>query len=178
MFDSEIISESLLLFTNSLKIIMSDIVYLTAERARELEEELRYLKIQGRKEIAQKIAEARSHGDLSENAEYDAAKQEQELHELKIANIQKTLAKAQIIKPEELPNDKVYILSKVKIKNVTKNEEMEVMLVSPQEADFEKNKMSVTSPIGKALLGKVVGDVVEITVPAGKLIYEILEISR
>lgn len=157
---------------------MSDIVYLTAERARELEEELRYLKLHGRKEIAQKIADARSHGDLSENAEYDAAKQEQELHELKISNLQKTLAKAQIIKPEELPNDKVYILSKVKIKNITKNEEMEVILVSPQEADFEKNKMSVSSPIGKALLGKVVGDVVEITVPAGKLIYEILDISR
>ena len=157
---------------------MSHTVYLTAERARELEQELHELKTKGRKRIADKIAEARSHGDLSENAEYEAAKHEQELHELKIANLEQTLMNAQIIKPEELPNDKIYILSKVKIKNKKNDSIMEVILVSPEEADFEQNKMSVTSPIGKALLGKVVGDEVEIKVPAGVITYEILEISR
>ena len=157
---------------------MSGIVYLTAERARELEEDLRKLKTKGRKMIADKIAEARSHGDLSENAEYEAAKHEQELHELKIANLERTLMNAQIIKPEELPNDKIYILTKVKMKNKKNNSIMEIILVSPEEADFELNKMSVTSPIGKALLGKVVGDEVEVKVPSGIMVYEILEISR
>lgn len=157
---------------------MSNTVYLTAERARELEQELHILKTKGRKRIADKIAEARSHGDLSENAEYEAAKHEQELHELKIANLERTLMNAQIIKPEELPNDKIYILSKVKIKNKKNDSIMDVILVSPEEADFEQNKMSVTSPIGKALLGKVVGDEVDIKVPAGVITYEILEISR
>lgn len=157
---------------------MSGTVYLTAERARELEEELHKLKTKGRKMIADKIAEARSHGDLSENAEYEAAKHEQELHELKIANLERTLINAQIIKPEELPNDKIYILSKVKMKNKKNDSIMEVILVSPEEADFELNKMSVTSPIGKALLGRVVGDEVEIKIPAGIIVYEILEISR
>jgi len=157
---------------------MSKTVYLTAERARELQEELQILKTKGRKEIARKIAEARSHGDLSENAEYEAAKHEQELHELKIANLSMTLVNAQIIKPEELPNDKIYILTKAKVKNLKNNSIMEVTLVSAEEADFEKNKMSVSSPIGKALLGKKVGDIVEINIPAGKINYEILDISR
>ena len=145
---------------------MSGTVYLTAERAHELEEELHKLKTKGRKMIADKIAEARSHGDLSENAEYEAA------------NLERTLINAQIIKPDELPNDKIYILSKVKMKNKKNDSIMEVILVSPEEADFELNKMSVTSPIGKALLGRVVGDEVEIKIPAGIIVYEILEISK
>jgi transcription elongation factor GreA len=157
---------------------MADVVYLTAERARELEQELHELKTKGRKRIADKIAEARSHGDLSENAEYEAAKHEQELHEMKIANLERTLMNAQIIKPEELPNDKIYILSKVKMLNQKTNKEMQVILVSPEEADFEKNKMSVTSPIGKALLGKKIGDEIDVKVPAGTIKYKILEISR
>jgi len=157
---------------------MADVVYLTAERARELEQELHELKTKGRKLIADKIAEARSHGDLSENAEYEAAKHEQELHEMKIANLERTLMNAQIIKPEELPNDKIYILSKVKMLNQKTNKEMQVILVSPEEADFEKNKMSVTSPIGKALLGKKIGDEIDVKVPAGTIKYKILEISR
>ena len=157
---------------------MANVVYLTAERARELEQELHELKSKGRRKIADKIAEARSHGDLSENAEYEAAKHEQELHELKIANLERTLMNAQIIKPEELPNDKIYILSKVKMKNKKNDSIMNVILVSPEEADFEKNKMSVTSPIGRALLGKKLGDEVEIKVPVGIITYEILEISR
>jgi transcription elongation factor GreA len=151
---------------------------MTIDRVRELEEEIRYLKTVKRKEIAQKIAEARSHGDLSENAEYDAAKNEQGLLEMKISNLEHTLSRVQVIKPEELPNDKVYILSKVKLKNLKNNQIIDYTLVSAEEADFEKKKLSVTSPIGKALMGRVIGDKVEISVPAGKLIFEILDISK
>jgi transcription elongation factor GreA len=157
---------------------MSDTVYLTIDRAREIEEEIRDLKFRARREIAQKIADARSHGDLSENAEYEAAKHEQELLEIKISKLEGMLAKAQIIKPEELPSDKIYILSKVKVKNVKTNKHFEYTLVSPEEADFEKKKISVTSPIGKALLGRTKGDVVEIVVPAGRTTFEIIEISK
>lgn len=153
-------------------------VYLTRERLRELENELRELKVQGRAEIAQKIAEARGYGDLSENAEYDAAKEAQQHHELRIAKLEETLSRAQIIDSTDLPNDKVYILSLVKLKDLKTGEEQEYRLVSPEEADFEKNKISVTSPFGKGLMGKTKGDVVEIKVPAGVLRYKILEISR
>lgn len=157
---------------------MSDVVYLTHERAVELELELIELKTKGRKEIASKISDARSHGDLSENAEYEAAKHEQELFELRISNLEKTLSKAQIIRPDELPNDKVYILSKVTLKNTKNNAIFDYILVSAAEADFEKKKLSVTSPIGKALMGKIIGDIVEINIPAGKTTFEILNISR
>jgi transcription elongation factor GreA len=157
---------------------MSDIVYVTKERVMEIESELRELKGKGRREIAQKIADARSHGDLSENAEYEAAKHEQELLEIKIGNFEITLSKVQIITPEELPNDKIYILSKVKLKNKVNNSIMDCILVSPEEADFEKRKLSVTSPIGKALMGKKIGDTAEILAPAGKIEYEILDISK
>jgi len=157
---------------------MPDVVYITVERVRELEEEVRILKTRGRREIAQKIAEARSHGDLSENAEYEAAKHEQELHEIKISRIEQTLSKVQVIKPEEMPSDKIYILSKVKLRNKKNNAVFDYILVSPEEADFEKKKLSVTSPIGKALMGKVLGDEVEIVAPAGKQVYEILDISK
>jgi transcription elongation factor GreA len=153
-------------------------VYLTRERLRELENELRELKVQGRAEIAQKIAEARGYGDLSENAEYDAAKEAQQHHELRIAKLEETLSRAQIIDSTDLPNDKVYILSLVKLKDLKTGEEQEYRLVSPEEADFEKNKISVTSPFGKGLMGKTKGEVVEIKVPAGVLRYKILEISR
>ncbi|MCX7880289.1 MAG: transcription elongation factor GreA [Ignavibacteria bacterium] len=157
---------------------MGDAVYLTEEKFLELQQKLVELKTKGRKEVAQKIAEARSHGDLSENSEYDAAKHQQELLEIEIAKLEATLSKAQVIRPEELPNDKVYILSKVKVKNLKLNKVIEYMLVSPEEADFEKGKISVTSPIGKALLGKKTGDVVEFQAPAGKTQLEILEINR
>jgi transcription elongation factor GreA len=151
---------------------------MTYERVKELEEELRDLKLRGRREVAQKIADARSHGDLSENAEYDAAKHDQELLEIKISNLETTLSKVQVIKPEDLPNDKIYILSKVKLKNLKNNTPIEYMLVSAEEADFEKRKLSVTSPLGKALLGKNIGDLVEINVPAGKIQYEVIDISK
>lgn len=157
---------------------MQDVVYMTYERVKELEQEIFELKTKGRKEIANKIADARSHGDLSENAEYDAAKHEQELLEIKINKLETMLAKVQVIKPEDLPNDKIYILSKVKLKNKKNNSLIEYTMVSPEEADFEKRKLSVDSPVGKALMGKTVGEIAEITAPAGKVQYEILEISK
>jgi len=153
-------------------------VYLTRERLVELEKQLRELKINGRAEMATKIAEARSYGDLSENAEYDAAKEAQQHLELRIQKIEETLVRARIIESSDLPNDKVYILSKVKLKDMKTKETIEYLLVSPEEADFDKNKISVTSPIGKALMGKKSGEVLKIKVPAGFLEYKILDVTR
>jgi len=153
-------------------------VYLTRERLVEMEQELRELKTNGRKSVAMKIADARGHGDLSENAEYDAAKEEQQHLELRIARLEQTLSRAKIIEARDLPNDKIYILTRVKLKDLKTNELHEYLLVSPEESNYEENKISVTSPIGKALLGKVKGDTVDITVPAGLLRYQILDISR
>lgn len=157
---------------------MSDRVYMTKERVHEIEEELYELKTKGRKQMAEKIAEARSHGDLSENADYDAAKNEQGLMEMKIGKLEQMLSKAQIIDPNEFPDDKVYILSKVKIKNIKSGDILEYYLVGDAEADFEKKKISVTSPVGKALIGKKIGEIAEFKVPAGLIQYEILEISK
>lgn len=153
-------------------------VYLTRERLTEMEQELKQLKTAGRAEMAQKIAEARGYGDLSENAEYDAAKEAQGLMELKISKLEETLARARVIEGSDLPNDKVYILSLVKLKDTKTGEVLEYRLVSQEEADFDKNKISVTSPIGKGLIGKTKGEVVKIKVPAGSFEYKILEISR
>ncbi len=157
---------------------VSDTVYLTRERLVALEQELHELKTNGRKLIAAQIAEARAHGDLSENAEYDAAKEAQQHHELKISKIELTLSRAKIIDAKDLPNDKVYILSRVTLKDLKSEKEFQYLLVSPEESDFEANKISVTSPIGKALLGKVKGETVEIKVPVGLLRYRILDIQR
>ncbi len=156
----------------------SEAVYLTRERLLALEAELRQLKTDGRRTIAQKIADARGHGDLTENAEYDAAKEEQQHLEMKISKLELTLAHAKIIEAKDLPNDKIYILSRVKLKDLISGTDYEYLLVSPEESNFEENKISVTSPIGKALLGKVKGDTVEIKVPAGTLKYKILDINR
>jgi transcription elongation factor GreA len=153
-------------------------VYLTRERLIQLEQELHDLKTRGRRDMAQKIAEARGHGDLSENAEYDAAKEEQEHLEMRIGKLELTLARANIIDARDLPNDKVYILSRVKLLDMRTNDEFEYLLVSPEEADFELDKISVTSPIGKSLLGREKGECVEIKVPAGLLRYKILDINR
>lgn len=153
-------------------------VYLTRERLVEMEQELHDLKTNGRKQIAQKIADARGHGDLSENAEYDAAKEEQQHLELKISRLEHTLSRAKIIDARDLPNDKIYILSRVTLKDLKTNETFEYLLVSPEESNFEANKISVTSPIGKALLGKVKGDSVEIKVPVGLLRYQIIDVTR
>jgi transcription elongation factor GreA len=156
----------------------TETVYLTRERLVEIEHELRDLKTNGRKSVAQKIADARGHGDLSENAEYDAAKEEQQHLELKIGRLEQTLSRAKIIEAKDLPNDKIYILSRVTLKDLKTNIVVEYLLVSPEESDFDVNKISVTSPIGKALLGKVKGDQVDITVPVGVLRYEILDVTR
>ncbi len=153
-------------------------VYLTRERLVALEQELHELKTAGRKSIAQKIADARGHGDLSENAEYEAAKEEQQHLEMKISKLELTLSRAKIIEAKDLPNDKIYILSKVKLKDLTNGEEVEYLLVSPEESNFEQNKISVTSPIGKSLLGKTKGEKVEIKVPVGILKYRILDVNR
>ena len=156
----------------------SEPIYLTRERLVELEKDLHDLKTHERKAVAQKIADARGHGDLSENAEYDAAKEEQQHLELRIARLESTLSRAKLIEAKDLPNDKVYILSKVKLKDLNTKEECEYLLVSNEEADYEQNKISVSSPIGKALLGKTKGESVDIKVPAGLLKYQILDINR
>lgn len=156
----------------------NDVVYLTKERLRELEKELHEMKSKGRVEIANKISDARSHGDLSENAEYDAAKEEQSLFELRVSKLETMLSRARIIKSNDLPNDAVYILSKVFLRDNKTGEEFRYLLVSPEEADFEQDKISVTSPIGKALLKKKIGDVVKIEVPVGFLEYTILDVQR
>ena len=155
-----------------------DPVYLTRERLVALEQELHQLKSEGRRTIAQKIADARGHGDLTENAEYDAAKEEQQHLEMKISKLEVTLSRAKIIEAKDLPNDKIYILSRVKLKDLANSEEVEYLLVSPEESNFEENKISVTSPIGKSLLGKTKGEFVEIKVPAGVHKYQILDVNR
>lgn len=157
---------------------MSDSIYLTRERLVELEQELRELKTNGRKRMANVIAEARGHGDLSENAEYEAAKEEQQHLELKIQKLEVTLSKAKMIDAKDLPNDKIYILSRVKLKDLKTDDLYEYLLVAPEEANFEANKISVTSPIGKALLGRKKGEAVDISVPAGMLKYQIVDINR
>ncbi|MCS6999305.1 MAG: transcription elongation factor GreA [Bacteroidota bacterium] len=158
---------------------MADFVYVSRERMRELQEELHHLKTHGRAEVARKIAEARSHGDLSENADYDAALQEQELLEIRIAKLERILANAKVIDPSELPDDeRVYLFSTVRLRNLRTNTELTFTLVSAEEADIEKNRLSVTSPLGKALLGKKVGEIAETSTPSGTIRYEILSIER
>jgi len=156
----------------------SDVVYLTKTRLVEIENELKELKTHGRKAIAEKIAEARAHGDLSENAEYDAAKEAQSHHEFKIGKLEVMLSKVKIIAPEDMPDNEVYILSVVKVLDVKAKEEITFTLVSSEEADFEMDKISVTSPIGKALLGKTKNETIEVEVPDGKIKYKILNISK
>ncbi len=158
---------------------MSDqgFVYLTRKRLLELEKELQELKTSGRKEIASKIAEARAHGDLSENAEYDAAKEEQGLFELRISKLENVLARARIIDPSQFVEGEVHILSEVKIKNLKTNKIFNYTLVSPEEADFQAGKISVTSPVGQGLMAKKAGDKVQVKAPAGLLDFEILEIK-
>jgi transcription elongation factor GreA len=158
---------------------MSDanFVYLTKERLIELEKELQDLKINGRKMIASKIAEARSHGDLSENAEYDAAKEEQVLFELRISKLEGVLARARIIDTSQFEEGVVHILSNVKIRNIKTGKEHEYILVSLEEADSSVGKISMTSPIGQAMMGRKAGDKIKVKAPAGLLEFEILEVN-
>lgn len=156
---------------------MSDFIYLSRERLVEIEKELNDLKTNGRREMAQRIAEARSHGDLSENAEYDAAKDEQGLLELKISKLEELLSKARIIDLSNMPKDKVHILSTVKVKNLNNNKVFSYTMVSPEEADLQKGKIAMTSPVGASLMNRKVGEVVNAHVPAGVIKFEILEIE-
>lgn len=156
----------------------SEVVYLTKSRLVEIENDLKELKTSGRKSIAEKIAEARAHGDLSENAEYDAAKEAQSHLEFKIGKLELMLSRVKIISPDDMPNNEVYILSVVKVLDLAAKEEITFTLVSPEEADFERDKISVTSPIGNALLGKKKNEIVEVNVPDGLIKYKILEISK
>ncbi len=155
----------------------SSFVYLTKERLVELEKKLKEYKTTGRKEIAAKIAEARAHGDLSENAEYDAAKEEQGLFELKISKLENVLSRARVIDPKEFPKDEIHILSKVSIKNLKTNKLYNYTLVSAEEADFQAGKISVTSPVGKGLMGHKPGEKIKVQAPAGILEFEILSIE-
>ena len=157
---------------------MADVAYYTKEGLEKLKEELQQLKTTGRANISKAIAEARDKGDLSENAEYDAAKEAQGLHEAKISQMQELLANARLLDESKLDTSKVLALSIVKIKNVKNGATMSYQLVSESEADLKSGKISVASPIAKGLLGKKVGEKTEITVPAGKMEFEILEISR
>ncbi len=153
-------------------------VYLTKEGLEKLKSELQFLKTKERARIADAIAEARSQGDLSENAEYDAAKEEQGLLEAKIAKAEQVITNARVVDETVVDNSKAYILSKVEVKNLKTDATNTFTLVSEQEADLSSGRISITSPIGKGLLGKSEGDVVEINIPAGKVKFEILAISR
>ena len=157
---------------------MADISYFTKEGLQRLKDEVHQLETVERPKISQQIAEARDKGDLSENAEYDAAKEAQGMLEAKIAKMEILLANARIIDDSDIDNSKVFILSKVRIKNQKNGAEVTYTLVAENEANLAEKKISVDSPIGKGLLGKAVGDIAEVQVPAGVIPFEILEISR
>ena len=157
---------------------MADSRYYTEEGLQKLRDELDYLSTVERKKISEAIAEARDKGDLSENAEYDAAKEAQGLLELKISKLRDIVSKARVIDESKLDKSKVLILSIVKVKNLKNNMVMTYTLVPEKEADLKKGKISVNSPIAKGLLGKSVGEKAEITVPAGTIGLEIMDISR
>ena len=157
---------------------MSNVSYYTAEGLKKLRDELQNLKDVERVKASKAIAEARDKGDLSENAEYDAAKEARGMLEMRISKLEDTLAGARLIDESQLDTSKVLVLSKVKIKNQSNDMELSYLLVADGEADLSAGKISVNSPIGKGLLGKTVGDIAEIIVPNGVIKFEILEISR
>jgi len=157
---------------------MNKVFYLSEEGYKKLKEELEYLKTVERPRISAMIAEARDKGDLSENAEYDAAKEAQGMLELKIAKLEETLNNSRILDDSKIDNSKVQILSKVKIRNLSNNMVVEYTIVSESEANLKEGKISINTPIAKGILGKSVGEIVEIQVPNGKVKFEILEISR
>ncbi len=151
--------------------------YLTKEGYERIAAELEEMKSVGRRELAQAIAEARDKGDLSENAEYDAAKDAQGMLELKINELEKVLANARFIDESQLDSSKVVVLSKVRLKNLKSSKEVTYQLVSEAEADIKQKKISVDSPIGLGLLGKAAGEKAEIQTPGGVIAFEIIEIS-
>ena len=157
---------------------MSEISYYTPEGLENLKQEIKHLETVERPKISQQIAEARDKGDLSENAEYDVAKEAQGMLEARISKLKNTFANARLIDDSEIDNSKVFILSTVKIKNIKNNMQLSYTLVAENEADIKSGKISVDSPIGKGLLGKKVGQVADITTPAGIMKFEIIAINR
>ncbi|ATL47091.1 transcription elongation factor GreA [Chitinophaga caeni] len=156
---------------------MSGVNYVTKETLEQMKEELTFLKTKGRAEIAKAIAEAREKGDLKENAEYDAAKEAQGLHEAKVASLENAIATARILDAEDIDTSKVSILCKVTITNMANKKTVTYQLVSEKEADLKAGKISVTSPIGKGLLGKKVGEVADVIAPNGVLKFKVDEIA-
>jgi len=152
--------------------------YLTKEGYEKLQKELEYLKTTKRRELSRAIGEARAHGDISENAEYDAAKEAQGLNEKRVSELENTLATAQILDNDAMTSDEVLIGATVRLKDVKSGEEIVYMLVSEDEADYAQGKISVSSPVGSGLLNRKVGETAEIKVPAGVLKYTVLNISR
>ncbi len=157
---------------------MGKISYYTEEGLQKLKDKLRHLEAVERPSISRQIAEARDKGDLSENAEYDAAKEAQGLLELEISKLKDVISNARIVDSSQLDTSKALILSKVKIKNVKNGMTMQYQLVAENEANLKAGKISVESPIGKGLLGKSVGDIAQIQTPGGLMDFEILEIGR
>lgn len=153
-------------------------IYLTRKGYEELCEKLEFLKTVRRREISKEIGKAIAQGDISENAEYDAAKEAQALNEERVAELEDKLSRAQIIDDEDIPKDKAYIGATLTLKDLNSGEEIKYTLLSELEADYEQGKISVTSPVGKALLGHKENDIVEVRIPAGTLKYKILKISR
>ena len=158
--------------------IMSDVSYYTKEGLKKLKDELSHLKDIERPKASNAIGEARDKGDLSENAEYDAAKEAQGMLEMKISKLEEVFSNARVIDESQLDLSKVLVLSKVKIKNLNNQMQLNYKLVAESEADLKSGKISVSSPIGKGLLGKKVGEVAEVIVPNGTLKFEIISIER
>lgn len=157
---------------------MSEIKYYTPEGLARMKEDLAHLTNVERPSISRQIAEARDKGDLSENAEYAAAKEAQSMLELKISKMQEMISNARLIDERKLDNSKILIFTTVKLRNIADGREVVYTLVPENEANIKVGKLSVSSPVAKGLLGKTLGDRVEITIPAGKITYEIIEISR
>ena len=157
---------------------MGEIKYYSAEGLQKLKDELNYLITKERPAASAAIAEARDKGDLSENAEYDAAKEALGLLEARISKLQDLVANARLLDESKLDTSKILLLSKVEIKNTKTNMKIAYEIVPESESDIKKNKISVSSPIAKALLGKRVGDVVEVHVPAGVMNFEVLSVQR
>jgi transcription elongation factor GreA len=157
---------------------MANEVYLTKAGFVKLQTQLESLKTTERQKIAKAIGEARAQGDISENAEYDAAKEAQAHNEARISELESKLTNVRLIENENIPSDKVFIGAVVSLRDLENDEDLEYMLVSPEEASYEENKISVFSPIGKALLGHKAGETLEIKVPAGTLKYKIKKIKR
>lgn len=156
---------------------MSGINYVTKETLDQMRDELNFLKTKGRAEIARAIAEAREKGDLKENAEYDAAKEAQGMHEAKLASLESAIATARVVEADSIDTSKVSILCKVTITNMANKKTFTYQLVSEKEADLKQNKISVTSPIGKGLLGKTVGEIADVTAPNGSMKFKIENIT-